>query len=96
MGRKEIRENEWERKRVSESEREKKKRERGRSGSESKQRNCWIHLRKKGGKALKKLRKLIGLVGLIWFRSISTIVGYLMPNLAYSYISDIYDLYIQS
>ena len=36
----------------------------------------------------------IGIVwfGLIWFYSISTIVGYLMPNPLYTYILDIYDL----
>ena len=30
--------------------------------------------------------------GLLWFYSISTIVGYLMPNPFYTYISNIYDL----
>ena len=28
----------------------------------------------------------------IWFYGISTIVGYLMPNLVYTYILNIYDL----
>ena len=32
------------------------------------------------------------LVGLVWFYSISTIVGYLIPNPFYSYILNIYDL----
>ena len=30
--------------------------------------------------------------GLVWFYGISTIVGYLMPNPLYTYISNIYDL----
>ena len=30
--------------------------------------------------------------GLVWLYSISTIGGYLMPNPAYTYILDIYDL----
>ena len=30
--------------------------------------------------------------GLAWFNGILTIVGYLMPNLVYTYILDIYDL----
>ena len=34
----------------------------------------------------------LGWVGLVWFNDISTIVGYLMPNLFYTYILDIYDL----
>ena len=29
---------------------------------------------------------------LVWFYGISTIVGYLMPNPAFTYILDIYDL----
>ena len=29
---------------------------------------------------------------LVWFGGISTIVGYLMPNLVYTYILNIYDL----
>ena len=28
----------------------------------------------------------------VWFYGISTILGYLMPNLVYSYVLDIYDL----
>ena len=32
------------------------------------------------------------LFGLVGFYGISTIVGYLMPNLLYSYISNIYNL----
>ena len=35
--------------------------------------------------------KYIGF-GLVGFYGISTIVGYLMPNLLYTYILDIYDL----
>ena len=35
--------------------------------------------------------KYIGF-GLVRFYGISTIVGYLMPNLLYTYISNIYDL----
>ena len=31
-----------------------------------------------------------------WFYGISTIVGYLMPNPVYRYISDTYDLYTLS
>ena len=31
--------------------------------------------------------------GRVWFYGISTIVGYLMPNLAFTYILNIYDLY---
>ena len=30
--------------------------------------------------------------GLVWFNGISTIIGYLMPNLLYAYILNIYDL----
>ena len=30
--------------------------------------------------------------GLVWFYGISTIVGYLMPNPLYTYISNIHDL----
>ena len=30
-------------------------------------------------------------LGLVWFDSISTTVGYFMPNLLYTYILDIYD-----
>ena len=30
---------------------------------------------------------------LVWFYGLSTIVGYLMSNLIYTYILDIYDLY---
>ena len=33
-----------------------------------------------------------GWFGLFWFYGISTIVGYLMPNPVYTYISNIYDL----
>ena len=29
---------------------------------------------------------------MVWFYGISTIVGYLMPNPLYTYISNIYDL----
>ena len=32
------------------------------------------------------------MIGLVVFYSISTIIGYLMPNLLYTYILDIYDL----
>ena len=35
---------------------------------------------------------LTGTTGLVWFYGISTSVGYLMPNPAYTYILDIYDL----
>ena len=31
-------------------------------------------------------------IGLIWFYGTSTILGYLMSNLLYTYILDIYDL----
>ena len=31
-------------------------------------------------------------VDLVWFYGISTIIGYLMPNLVYTYILSIYDL----
>ena len=31
--------------------------------------------------------------GLVWFYGISTIVGYLMPNSLYTYISNIYELF---
>ena len=31
------------------------------------------------------------MLGLIWFSGISTIVGYLMENPIYTYISNIYD-----
>ena len=31
------------------------------------------------------------LISLVWFEGISTIVGYLMPNSVYTYISDVYD-----
>ena len=37
------------------------------------------------------LKNLKG-IGLVWFYGISTIVGYLKPNLVYSYILDIPDL----
>ena len=30
--------------------------------------------------------------GLVWFCGVSTIVGYLMPNLLYTYVLDINDL----
>ena len=30
--------------------------------------------------------------GLVWFYGISTVLGYLMPNLLYTYILNIYDL----
>ena len=32
------------------------------------------------------------LIGLVWFYGISSIVAYLMPNLTYSYILDIYEM----
>ena len=32
------------------------------------------------------------LFGWVWFDGISTLVGYLMPNLLYTYISNIYNL----
>ena len=43
------------------------------------------------GMGLIKNFELKILTGLVWFSGISTIVGYLMPNLVYTYILDIYD-----
>ena len=34
----------------------------------------------------------IHIYDLVWFYGISTIIGYLMPNPLYTYISNIYDL----
>ena len=39
-----------------------------------------------------KFYHFTGLLCFVWFNGISTTVGYLMPNLVYSYILDIYDL----
>ena len=36
--------------------------------------------------------RLGNLCGLVWFYDISSMVGYLMPNLVYTYILNIYDL----
>ena len=42
-------------------------------------------------KLFQKMKKN-GLFGLVWFYGISTIVGYLMLNLVYTYMSNINDL----
>ena len=40
-------------------------------------------LKKKNGSNVSNL--LGGLIGLVWFYGISTFIGYLMPNLVYTY-----------
>ena len=41
---------------------------------------------------LSRLNGLMSLGELVWFDGISTVVGYLMPNLLYTYILNKYDL----
>ena len=46
--------------------------------------HCWNEL--------EYLEESLNLIGLVWFYDISTIVDYLMPNLAYIYKLDVYNL----